>query len=64
MGGRSPHSIEVSFDVMKNDTERKHLEGLPTSFHLESEDIDKLKKAGRQILQASPVFQELVEDLQ
>lgn len=56
--------IEVSFDLLQNDTERKYLEGLPTSFHLESEDIDKLKKAGRQILQTSQVFQELVEDLQ
>jgi NTE family protein len=32
--------VEVSFDLLQNDTERKHLEGLPTSFHLESEDID------------------------
>ncbi len=56
--------IEVNFDAMEDESERKHLESLPTSFHLESEDVDRLREAAKKILTQSEEFQSLVEDLQ
>ena len=55
--------IEVSFDTLADESERKRLKDLPTSFHLESEDVDRLRKAARQILQDSDEFQNLIESL-
>ena len=55
--------IEVNFDAIEDDSERKHLESLPTSFHLEPEDVDRLREAAKKILTQSEEFQSLVEDL-
>ena len=55
--------IEVNFDAIEDDSERKHLENLPTSFHLEPEDVDRLREAAKKILTQSEEFQSLVEDL-
>jgi len=55
--------IEVSFDAIENEAERNYLKDLPTSFHLEPEDVDRLRKAARQILQESDVFHALIESL-
>jgi len=56
--------IEVNFEVIGDQAERKHLENLPTSFYLEPDDVDRLRAAGRKILSESPDFQKLVADLQ
>ncbi len=56
--------IEVSFDLIPDQIERNHLLGLPTSFHLKPEDIDRLKTAARELLRYSSEFQRLVSDLQ
>ena len=56
--------IEVSFDVKQDEIERKHLQNLPTSFHLEPEDVDRLRNAAKQILEKSTKFQTFVSDLQ
>jgi NTE family protein len=56
--------IEVSFEAMEDAVERKHLENLPTTFVLEPEDVDRLKAVAKKSLQASPVFQKLLSDLQ
>ena len=55
--------IEVNFDAIEDDSERKHLESLPTSFHLKPEDVDRLREAAKKILTQSEEFQSLVEDL-
>jgi len=55
--------IEVSFDALEDETERNHLKDLPTSFHLESDDVDRLKTAARKILQESDDFQALIKSL-
>jgi len=55
--------IEVSFDAIEEEAERNHLKDLPTSFQLEPEDVDRLTKAARQILQESDEFQDLIKDL-
>jgi len=58
------YMIEVSFEAGDDEAERKHLESLPTTFHLEPADVDRLKAAAKKTLKASPVFQKLVSDLQ
>lgn len=56
--------IEVNFDMLQEQTEREHLEDLPTSFDLDPSDVDRLIEAARQILNDSKIFQSLVADLQ
>ena len=56
--------IEVSFNMLQDEAEREHLLNLPTSFHLEPEDVDRLKAAARTILGESKAFQALLNDLQ
>jgi NTE family protein len=48
---------------LEDKTEREHLQELPTSFNLESEDVDRLRKAARLILQESDEFQDLIGSL-
>ena len=55
--------IEVGFDALKDETEREHLKDLPTTFNLESQDVDRLRKAARLILQESDEFQDLIGSL-
>jgi NTE family protein len=55
--------IEVSFNMLQDEAEREHLLNLPTSFHLESEDVDRLKAAARTVLGESKTFQSLLNDL-
>ncbi len=55
--------IEVGFDSLKDKTEREHLKKLPTTFNLESQDVDRLKKAAKLILQESDEFQDLIGSL-
>jgi NTE family protein len=55
--------IEVDFDALKDKTEKEHLKDLPTTFNLESNDVDRLRKAARLILQESDEFQDLIRSL-
>jgi NTE family protein len=54
----------VNFDAMEDESERKHLKSLPTSFHLEPENVDRLREAAKKILTQFEEFQSLVEDLE
>jgi len=56
--------IEVSFEMISDEAERKHLESLPTSLQLEPADVDRLKAAAKQILKESNKFQALLTDLE
>ena len=56
--------IEVDFDALKDKTEKEHLKDLPTTFNLESQDVDRLRKAARLILQESDEFQDLIGSVQ
>ena len=62
--GTQVYLIEVSFNMLRDEAEREHLLNLPTSFHLESEDVDRLKAAARTVLGESKVFQSFLKDLQ
>jgi NTE family protein len=55
--------VEVSFEIMKDESERRHLEDLPTTFHLDPNDVDRLRAAARKILKNSNSFQTLIADL-
>jgi NTE family protein len=56
--------IEVNLERTPDESERKHLLSLPTSFYLDSKDVDRLKAAARELLSTSAEFQRLVFDLQ
>ena len=56
--------IEVSFELMADESEREYLDSLPTSFNLEPNDVDRLKAAARHILNDSVKFKNLVADMQ
>lgn len=53
--------VEVSFDAISDESEREYIKNLPTSFALEADDVDRLRKAARQILKESDKFQEILK---
>jgi NTE family protein len=55
--------VEVKFDALKDETERRHLKRLPTSFKLPPEEVDKSRDAAHRILAESGEFQRLLRDL-
>ncbi|HTJ98867.1 MAG TPA: patatin-like phospholipase family protein [Bordetella sp.] len=57
------YAIDVSFAQLKDNDERAYLNELPTSFHLEPEQVDRLRAAAGKIILQSPDFRRLIEDL-
>ena len=57
------HFVEVSFDSIIDPAERRYFKGLPTSFALDDDEVDRLREAGRRLLRGSAAFQELVSEL-
>ena len=55
--------VEVDFDALPDKSERSYLNGLPTSFNLPPEAVDRLRGAARRLLRQSPEFQRLLGDL-
>jgi NTE family protein len=55
--------IEVDFARLQDASEREHLRQLPTTFHLEPSDVDRLKAAAQKILADSAEFKKLVEEM-
>ncbi len=55
--------VEVDFDALPDKSERSYLNGLPTSFHLPPEAVDRLRDAARRLLKQSQEFQRLLGDL-
>jgi NTE family protein len=55
--------VEVDFAAVPDKSERSYLMGLPTSFHLPPEAVDRLRAAAHQVLTHSPEFQRLLRDL-
>jgi NTE family protein len=54
--------IDVSFQALKDKSERDYLNQLPTSFHLSDEAVDGLRAAAARIIIDSPDFQQLLKD--
>src|SRR5260370_38764445 len=56
--------IDVSFQALKDKSERAYLNQLPTSFVLSDEAVDRLRAAAATIILDSPDFQPLLKDNQ
>jgi NTE family protein len=54
--------IDVSFQALKDKSERNYLNQLPTSFHLPEEAVDRLRAAAATIILDSPDLQQLLKD--
>ena len=57
------HMVYVGFDSFGDEKKRSYFKLLPTSFVLTHREVDDLRQAGRELLRASPTFQELLERL-
>jgi len=55
--------VEVKFDALKDETERRYFKRLPTSFKLSDEEVDKLREVANRLLDESNEFQRLLRDL-
>ena len=56
--------VQVRFDALDDEAERRYFKQLPTSFSLKPEEVDKLRDAARRILTQSREFQRLLRDIQ
>ncbi len=56
--------VEAQLRDIADPVERHRLMHVPTSFKLETQQVQSLVEAGRKLLDASPEFQRLVKDLQ
>ena len=55
--------VDVNFDALPKEEDRKYLKHLPTSFSLKPEEVDKLRWAAKEILENSSEFQRFLNDL-
>jgi NTE family protein len=53
--------VEMSFESVRDDTERQSLNNIGTNFHLKDEQVDQLISAARKVLHESPEFQAFLE---
>lgn len=58
------HFVEVSFDQLFDPEERQALNGLPTSFKLPRESVDRLRAAAKTILSENDDFRGFLEGLE
>ena len=58
------YMINVGFDELEDEDERRYFKRIPTSFKLSDKEVDRLREVGRRLLRESPDFQRLVESLQ
>ncbi len=55
--------VEVKFDALKEEADRTYFGGLPTSFKLTPEEVDRIRDAAHRILFESREFKKLLDDL-
>lgn len=55
--------VEVNFDAVREEKDRGFLNKIPTTFSLPSETVDRLRDVAGQLLDESPEFQRLLNDL-
>ena len=56
------HTMDVSFDAIKDPKERDRFMNMPTSFVLPAEDVDGLREIGGRLLRESKDYQELLRE--
>lgn len=52
--------VDVSFDAIKDPTERAHMMNLPTSFVLPPDDVDRLRDVAERVMRQSKDYQAVV----
>ena len=57
------YPIEVNFDALADETERKFFKSVPTSFKLPPETVDRLRAVAARLLRQSGNYQKLLRDL-
>lgn len=57
------YPIFVNFTNFTDPEERKFFLNLPTSFFLPNQDVDRIRKAGHQLLRSNRVYRQLLGDL-
>jgi len=54
--------VDISFDNISDKDEREFLKNLPTTFHLEKEEVNRLIKAGGRLIVEHPEFKAFMEE--
>ena len=57
------YSIEVEFDALTDEAERRFFESVPTSLKLPAETVDRVRAAAARLLRQSDSYQQLLRDL-
>ncbi len=55
------HAIDVSFEAIADEAERRYFMSLPTSFHLPPEAVDRLREVGGRLMRESAAFKALIK---
>ena len=58
------HFIQVSIQDIQHPEMLAFFDAIPTSFALDDEQVDKLIKAGRELLRNNAEFQQLLTDIE
>ena len=61
-GNMKLYVVDLSFDNLTDDKEKSFLKHLPTTFHLQKDEVDRLIMAGRRLLREDPVFGEFIRE--
>jgi NTE family protein len=57
------HMVNVSFEELGDEEERRFFNAVPTNFNLSDEVVDRLREVGGRLLRDSPDFQGLLREL-
>jgi NTE family protein len=57
------HVLDINFENLSDPDERDYFMNLPTSFVLEDEQVDHLREVAGRLLRQSPVYQDLLMEL-
>ena len=60
----TPYFILLNFMDIQDPERLEYFNRIPTSFHLEDEQVDRLIEAGGELLRNNPEFQRLLSDLE
>jgi predicted acylesterase/phospholipase RssA len=60
--GMKLYVADISFDNLSDEGEKAFLKNLPTSFHLEKDQVDRLISAGRLLLREHPELKAFIEE--
>ena len=56
------YPVEVTFDSIEDPVKRQRLQSFPTSFHLESDQVDELTRTAGELMDTNPRFQQFLEE--